>query len=264
MNTFASDTRGIALEGAKHSSEVLRKLRPGKVRRAIRRRWFELRISRMSRRSAPGLEDLGSAYGGWIVPTGLIKAAWTCYSVGAGGDVSFDLELAERFDATVRAIEAVPDLVEQAVRDGAGERRFSAHHAAVAPHDGPLRMQVTHDRQSRSVSPAGLYESDEYVEVPGRTLESLMSELGDDHIDLLKLDIEGGEYELLPMLNMRGLGVMVFATQLHHTGTVRDARRLIDGLNEQGYVLVGCRPAVKLTFVASELLKRPVRALHSS
>jgi FkbM family methyltransferase len=262
MNTFVSGTRGIAL-GHRDPSDALRKLRPAKLRRAIRRRWFEFRISHMSRRPAPGLEDLGSAYGGWIVPTGLIGPSWTCYSVGAGGDVSFDLELAERFDATVRAVEAVPDLVELAIREGAGESRFSAHHAAVAPHDGPLRMQVTHDRQSRSVSPAGLYESDEYVEVPGRTLESLMGELGDDHIDLLKLDIEGGEYELLPMLDMRGLGISVFATQLHHTGSVREARSLIAGLKDQGYELVGCRPAVKLTFVASELLERPARALHA-
>lgn len=263
MNTFASGTPSVALDGRQHSSELLRKLRPAKVRRAIRRRWFEFRISHMSRRGAPGLEDLGSAYGGWIVPAGLIEPSWTCYSVGAGGDVSFDLELGGRFGATVRAIEAVPALVELAVREGAGESRFSAHHAAVAPHDGPVQMQVTHDRQSRSVSPAGLYESDEYVEVPGRTLESLMAELGDDHIDLLKLDIEGGEYELLPMLDMRGLGVRVFATQLHHTGTIRDARGLIAGLKQQGYELVGCRPAVKLTFVACELLERPARALQA-
>jgi FkbM family methyltransferase len=234
---------------------MLRKLRPAKIRRALRRRWFEFRISHAPRLTAPGLEDIGSAYGGWIVPTGLVEPAWTCYSVGAGGDVSFDLELARRFGTTVRAIEAVPDLVELAVREGAGESLFSAHHAAVAPHDGPIRMQVTHDSQSRSVSPAGLYESENYVEVPGRSLQSLMAELGDDHIDLLKLDIEGGEYELLGMLDLRSLGVKVFATQVHHTGTVGDARRLIDGLHKQGYELVGCRPAVKLTFALSELLE---------
>jgi FkbM family methyltransferase len=193
------------------------------------------------------------------VPSALIGDSWTCYSVGAGGDISFDLELCRRFDARVRAFEAVAELAELAVSDGASEPRFEAHHAAVATEDGPLRMQVSHDIVSRSVSPAGLYESDRYVEVPGRTLESLMAELGDPHIDLLKLDIEGGEYGLLPQLDMRSLGVKIFAVQMHHTGTVTEARALIAGLREQGYRLVGCRPAVKLTFALAELLDQPAR-----
>ena len=82
-----------------------------------------------------------------------------------------------------------------------------------------------------------------------------MAELGDDRIDLLKLDIEGGEYELLPALDLRALGVRIFATQLHHSGTVRQARALIAWLRESGYEPVGCRPAVKVTFLAAELLE---------
>jgi len=233
----------------------IRKLRPAKVRMALRRRWFESRLSRVRRRSAPGLVDLGTPYGGWTVPGDLIEPSWTCYSIGAGGDISFDLALIDRFGPTVRAFEAVPDLARAAVEDGSQEPRFSAYQAAVAPSDGPVRMQVTHDTQSKSVSSAGLYESEDYVELPGRSLESLMSELGDARIDLLKLDIEGGEYDLVPSLDLQAMGVKVFATQLHHTGTVKDGRRLIESLREKGYEPVACRPAVKLTFADKEFLE---------
>lgn len=232
----------------------LHKLRPAKLRAALYRRAFEQILSRTPLRSAPGLRDLGSSYGGWIVPEGLIGEGWTCYTVGAGGDISFDLALVERHGATVRAFDAVEQYVQEAKATAAGEPRFSAHHAAIALADGPLRMQVTHDQQSRSVSSAGLYESAQYVELPGRSLPSLMAELGDARIDLLKLDIEGGEYEVIPALDLRGLGVGIFATQLHHTGSIGGARRLVAGLREQGYEPVACRPAVKLTFVRSELL----------
>lgn len=255
MNTQASGMRGIEMDLRRERiTAALHRLRPAKIRRGLHRRWFELRVAQLPKHPAPGLADLGTSYGGWLVPCDLIGHGWTCYSVGAGGDISFDLELSRRFDATVRAFEAVPDLVELAVRDGAGEPRFSAHHAAVAVQDGPLRMQLSHDEQSRSVSSAGLYESDRYVEVPGRTLEGLMRELGDERIDLLKLDVEGAEYGLLPTLDLRGLGVQVFSMQVHATGSVRDARRLIDGLRDAGYLLVACRPAVKLTFARAELL----------
>ncbi len=208
----------------------------------------------MELRPAPGIIDLGSAYGAWRIPGGLVESSWICYCVGAGGDVSFDLELVRRYHARVRAFDAVGDFVDEALRQGAGEPGFSAHHAALALSDGPIRMQRSHDPASRSVSFAGLYESEEFIELPGRTLQSLMAELGDDHVDLLKLDVEGGEYALMPALDLRTLGVKVLAVQLHHTGSVADARALIAQLRGRGYEPVACRPPVKLAFARADLL----------
>ncbi len=233
---------------------TLHKLRPAKLRNALRRRWFEHQLPRTKLREAPGLIDLGSSYGGWTIPGEPVDPSWICYSVGAGGDISFDLELIRRYNATVRAIEAVAEYVESATRQAGDEPRFTARQAAIVTSDGPVRMQVTHDPQSRSVSSAGLYESRSFIELPGRTLPSLMAELGDERIDLLKLDIEGGEYDVLPTLDLRALGVKVFAVQLHHTGSVRDARALITRLRRDGYEPVACRPAVKLTFAHRDLL----------
>jgi FkbM family methyltransferase len=232
-----------------------RNLRAAKVRNALRRRWFERQVPRARLSDAPGgVIELGSPYGGWLMPGGLIRPSWNCYCVGMGGDISFDLELIRRYGVRVRGFDAVEGYVDSAREQAAGEQRFSAFQAAIATSDGPIRMQVTHDSRSRSVSSAGLYESGDFIELPGRTLRSLMSELGDAHIDLLKFDIEGAEYELLPTLDLRALGVKVFATQLHHTGSVAQARELIAHLHEAGYEPIACRPAVKLTFARSELI----------
>jgi FkbM family methyltransferase len=203
---------------------------------------------------APGLIDLGSSYGGWTVPGELIQSSWVCYCVGAGGDVSFDLELIHRYGVKVRAFDAVADYVRRAAEQAGDEPRYFVRQAAIAVSDGPVRMQRTHDPQSRSVSPAGLYESGDFTALPGRTLASLMAELGDERVDLLKLDIEGGEYQVLPTIDLRALGVKIFATQLHHTGSVRDARSLILRLREGGYEPVACRAAVKITFADRDLL----------
>jgi hypothetical protein len=80
-----------------------------------------------------------------------------------------------------------------------------------------------------------------------------MDRFGDQRIDLLKIDIEGAEYELRPTLDLRAVGVKVLSVQLHHTASVRQAKRLLEWLGGQGYVAVACRPAVKLTFVSQEL-----------
>ncbi len=52
-------------------------------------------------------------------------------------------------------------------------------------------MQRTHIPGSRSLSPVHLYDTEDYVEVPGRSLRSLMEEFGDDSVELLKVDVEG-------------------------------------------------------------------------
>jgi len=197
---------------------------------------------------------MGSNPGGWMIPSDLLSRSWLCYCAGIGGDISFDLELIRRYDATVRAFDPVAHYVEDAMAKADGEPRFSAYQAAIATSDGPLRMQVTHHDESHSVSGAGLYDSKGYVELPGRSLRSLMAELGDTHVDLLKLDTEGAEYELVPALDLRTLGVKIFSTQMHHTGTVREARSLVAQLARDGYVLVGSKPAVKLTFARKDLL----------
>jgi FkbM family methyltransferase len=212
-------------------------------------------MERVPLRGVDGLVELGHPeYGGWTLPGGLIEPDWICYSVGAGGDTAFDMDLIARYGIEVRAVDPIPSYVRRAIEDAHGDPRFSAHEAAIATTDGPLRMQVTHDPNSESVSPSGLYDSSTYIELPGRTLPSLMADIGDSRIDLLKLDIEGGEYEVVPTLDLPGLGVKVFATQLHHTGSVSAAKALIAGLAEQGYVPVARHPVVKITFAMEELL----------
>lgn len=234
----------------------MQKLRPAKVRSALHRRWFERQLPRTELREAPGLVHVGDPhYGGWTIPGELVRPSSICYCVGAGGDISFDLELIRRYGVTVRAFDPVADYVQRAREDAGDEPSFTIHQAAIAGSDGPLRMQLTHDPGSGSVSPAGLYDSHDYVEVPGRTLASLMDELGDEQIELLKLDIEGGEFDVIPTLDLRALGVRIFATQMHHNGSVADARGLIAKLRRDGYDAVACVPAVKLTFVRRDLLQ---------
>lgn len=196
----------------------------------------------------PPTAELGTTYGGWRIPDGAVGEGDICYCVGAGGDISFDLELIHRYGAVVRAVDPVQEYGDEALRQVGGDPSFSFRVAALAVRDGPIRMQSHHEASSASLSAAGLYETEDWTEVAGLTLTSLMREFGDDHIDLLKLDLEGLEYELVPSLDLDALGVRVFAIQLHHVGSVGQAMRLIEGLRRQGFTLVAQRPTVKLAF----------------
>lgn len=209
-------------------------------------------MERLPVEPGPPIVELGSPYGGWRIPDGSVGEGDICYCVGAGGDISFDLELIHRYGAVVRAVDPVQAYGEAALRQAGGESRFSFRVVALATRDGAIRMQPHHERSSASLSAAGLYDTHEWAEVPGLTLTSLMREFGDDHIDLLKLDLEGLEYELVPTLDLVALGVRVFALQLHHTGSVRQATRMIERLQRQGFRLVAQRRAAKLAFARAE------------
>ena len=228
---------------------MLAKLRPAKVRSALRRRWFENRMERLPTESLAGLQPLGSDYGYWVVPVDWIDSSWTCYCVGAGGDITFERELLARYSPTVRSFEPDEDYVGRIEISPEHAARFSAYQMAITPANGPIRMQRTHIPGSRSLSPVHLYDTEDYVEVPGRSLRSLMEEFGDDRVELLKVDVEGGEYDLVPTLDLAAMGVRVFCIQLHHTGTVRDARSLVEGIRDQGFRYVNYDEAVRLTFV---------------
>jgi hypothetical protein len=77
--------------------------------------------------------DVGTPYGGWTVPVALIDASWLCYSVGAGGDVSFDLGLIDGYGATVRSIEPVAEYVQEAQHSAAGRSQFTARQVVLGP-----------------------------------------------------------------------------------------------------------------------------------
>jgi FkbM family methyltransferase len=234
----------------------LRKLRPAKVRSAVRRRWFEWRLRDLPLEPGPTLVDLGTVPGGWTIPDGAVSRGQICYCIGAGGDIGFDLELIRRYGAVVRAADPVPEYETEALREAGGEPRFSFRRAALSTRDGTLKMQPHHD-DSLAMSASGLYDTTEWFDVEALTLASLMREFGDDHIDLLKVDLEGLEYELVPTLDLVALGVHVFSFQVHHVGSVRDAKRLIEGVERQGFKLVAERPVVKLTFIRAPAAGQP-------
>ena len=115
-------------------------------------------------------------------------------------------------------------------------------------------MQRTHNPEGLALSSANLFDSEHFIEVPGRTLASLANDVGHNHIDLLKFDIEGAEYEVVRGSTSctRNQGARLSGRTT--TRGTRAARRLIERLDERGFELIGMRPTLKLAFARRELL----------
>lgn len=220
-----------------HSVGLPPELTVGRLRRGLRRRRFDRAMRRVAVPSSPDVRHLGSEYGGWMVPEGALDASCVCYSVGAGHDVSFDLELIRRFGCTVRSFDPSEDFGRQALAQAAGDHRFSFDAVAVSAQDGPLDMYPAREPGSGSLSAADLYGTGTAIRVSARSLPALMAERGDDRIDLLKLDVEGLEYELLPTLDLPALGVRLLLVELHHNRSIAEAHALLELLRADGFDL---------------------------
>jgi FkbM family methyltransferase len=225
---------------------------PWLLRYAVRRRALLWRLGRVAVPDpARPTEYLGTEYGGWAVPRDVIRPGWVCYCAGAGIDVSFDLELVRRFGCEVLTLDPTDESREHVARAADGEPRLRFEQVAVWSSDGELRMHRAADPAHQTLSADNLQHTDRTTTVPARSLPSLMREHGHERIDLLKLDVEGAEYELLPLVASGELGVSVLCVEMHPTRGIAPAVQAFRALQSAGFRLVDRRGG-DFTFALAE------------
>ena len=144
------------------------------------------------------LVRLGSRYGGWVIPSGLVTTGSIVYSGGVGEDVSFDLALIERTGCSVWAFDPTPRSIEFASE--IDEPRFRFHPVGLWSRDCVKHFYAPADPSHVSHTAVSSEPQQPSFEANCKSLATVMRELGHDRIDLLKLDIEGAEYEVLGSL----------------------------------------------------------------
>jgi FkbM family methyltransferase len=180
------------------------------------------------------LVRLGSSYGGWWVPLAVLKNPGVAYCAGAGEDVTFDLELAGRgfdvwtFDPTPRAIEHV----RKVGRD--------LHFLAIGWWGSTTTLRFFAPAKSGDVSHSAvnLQDTTEYFDAPVTTVNDLARQNGHPRIDLIKMDIEGAEYEVIASLLSGGPLPGVWCVEFDQPQPMRKVLRAIARIRRQGYDLV--------------------------
>jgi FkbM family methyltransferase len=211
-----------------------------RLRASLRWRIFTRRIARL-----PVVDPyprpivfLGSQYGGYGVPDGLIDSEWTCYCAGTGADISFDLALIERYGCEVFACEPAPEANRYVREAAAGVERFTFLPVGLAREDGSVTFYRAADPEHMALSTTDLQGTRDAVEAPVRSVPSLMRELGHDRVDLLKLAVEGMEYELLDRLDLGAIGVRLLLVEFTWSQPASAAFEATNRLRAAGYVPV--------------------------
>lgn len=209
-----------------------------------------------------GLEKLGSAYGGWIVPTLDIPAGAVCYLAGVGEDITFDLALIERFNCSVFAFDPTPRAKLHAHKQAAQLSQFHFFDFGLWDAEGRFKFYAPANSEHVSHSVLNLQNSDKYFEAPCKRLSAIMREMGHSRIQLLKLDIEGAEYRVIDALVEDRLDIGIICVEYHAVHNDADGefpgqiKKSVARLCETGYALVAAEPNLNYTFVKESFLSQ--------
>ena len=218
-------------------------------------------------------ERLGTPYGGWIIPANTLNSDSVCYLVGAGEDISFDVALAGRygcpvhiFDPTPRAIAHVELVIskialQQPVACATSPGGFypetpapvsallHLHPYGIWSEDTTLRFFAPQNEDHVSHSLVNLQQSEASIEVPVRRLATLREELGHRHIDLLKIDTEGAEYQILESILADQLPIDILCIEFDESASnhidrhyIRRIRQCLENLMAAGYEIIAKEP----------------------
>ena len=172
-------------------------------------------------------------------PAGLNERS-IVYSAGVGRDITFEHGLVKNYGCNVLLLDPSPTGVETMALPENKIPQFKHLAVALAARCGTLKFSRPMDEREGSWymqtnGPAAL-------EVPCVDLTTLMQQNGHDHIDLLKIDIEGAEYEVLDDLYKRRLPVNQVLVEFHRNlvpgGDSREFIRVILRMRRAGYRLI--------------------------
>jgi FkbM family methyltransferase len=185
------------------------------------------------------LVRIGSAYGGWAIPAGALNGNSVCYLAGLGEDASFDLGVIEQVGCTVHVFDPVPEAARYAEGISAREPRFDFQPIGLWSSDGALRFYDNAEPGFVSRSATNMHGTGTYAEAQVRSIGSLMNDWGHGHIDLLKLSVEGSEYEILDSMLAEGIPVGVLCVEFAQPSPLAPIVQRVTALEEAGYKLIG-------------------------
>ena len=163
--------------------------------------------------------DSATLYGGdrgWVIDKSSIDSESIIYSVGVGSNIDFDLELIESIGVTINAFDPTPRSLEW-VKELNLPNKFIFHPVGLAAENGFMNFYPPAKSTSTHFSPVDRYRNtDNEIKAPVKDIDTIASELGHKRIDLLKMDIEGAEYEVIKTLPDSKVSINQILIEFHH------------------------------------------------
>lgn len=192
-------------------------------------------------------EHLGSRYDGKRICIDYVKPKSIVYSFGIGQDISFDLTMIERFDVDVYAFDPTP-ISKEWLKQQTLPEKFHFFDFGLADYDGFAEFfpfapddPTAHDFSILNPSKA----ETRMIKCPVYKIKTIMSKLGHQKVDILKIDIEGSEYGVIKDILNQDIEIMQLLVEFHHRFEnigLQATEEAIKALNQKGYRIFDVDP----------------------
>ncbi|RXK89430.1 FkbM family methyltransferase [Chlorobaculum sp. 24CR] len=157
--------------------------------------------------------------GDWAFSPIGINSSSVIFSAGTANDIRFDKSLINSFACNVHAFDPNPKWIDW-IRAQRTPPEFHFHPFTIGNADGTVRLR------------------EDAVEVPAKRVQTVMSELGVEAIDILKMDIESAEYEVIDDILDSGVPVYQLLVEFHHrfkNVPIEKTKSVLEKLSAAGY-----------------------------
>ena len=181
----------------------------------------------------------GNEYGGFNVNPKLIENNGTVYSFGIGEDISFDETIMRNHNCFVFGFDPTPKSIEWCSRQNLN-KNFHFYPFGIACNSGVATFNLPSNPNhiSGSVINHNNVNSHNQVEVEMKSFEDIQKLLNHRKIDVLKMDVEGSEYEIIDSVLQFDIEIIQIVVEFHErffaNGKAK-SKEFIKRMNENGY-----------------------------
>jgi len=182
------------------------------------------------------------SYGEWEFSPQYLGDDAIIYSLGVGDSIEFDLKIINHYKVLVFAFDPTPYAMEW-IDKQVIPKELKFYPWAVSGKDGEFKMtqRVNHKGHKSEIMWTELLpneHSEKSITVPSLTIFSIMKKLSHQKIDLMKVDVEGAEYEIIDHLIQYNIKPKQLLIEFHHRFETKNkimTQKAIQDLQQIGY-----------------------------
>jgi len=188
----------------------------------------------------PAKLRLGTVYGGWTIAPDSLDASSVICSFGVGNDISFDLEAIERFGLTVHGFDPSPEAVQWISEQVDLPANYVFHDYGLGNEDGNVAFSAPTSGGMYSSSQSQVHAGRKKISLPVKSLATVIHSMPNAFIHLLKLDIEGAEYDLIDDIIRHRSSIGQILIEFHHrigVASLKETVKAVNRLRGAGFAL---------------------------
>jgi FkbM family methyltransferase len=204
----------------------------------------------------------GNSYGGFFVAPESLNESSIVYSFGIGEDISFDKTIIGDHHCRVFGFDPTPKSIawiRKMRKDIPVEFSFFDYGIGQTTGLVDFYLPKNRDHVSGSLVNQENVDPDSVIQVRLKSFSSIVTDLGHSHVDVLKMDIEGAEYDVLDSILDSKIPISQIVVEFHdrffQDGKLRTVNA-IKQLKDYGFEIFGISDSFEeVSFINTTLVK---------